>query len=154
MDLRNIKKFLTILIIFLTLEDLHAQDFSIEANKLVFNKASNLFFASGDVKIYFADVTIKTETLSFNKKSERITFTSKIFIKTSQGARILGSSAELDRKTRSTIAKNVKALIEKKFQIASEEMKIEEENTVFKKAIGTPCNVCVLNPQPSWVLKS
>ena len=154
MGLRNIKKFLTILIIFLTFRELQAQDFSIEAEKLVFNKASNIFSATGDVKIYFADVTIKTETLTFDKNSERIEFSSKIFIKTSQGARILGNSAEIDRKTRLTLAKNVKALIEKKFQVAAEEMKIEEENTTFKKAIGTPCDVCVLNPQPSWVLKS
>ena len=154
MVLRNIKKFLTILIIFLTFRELQAQDFSIEAEKLVFNKASNIFSATGDVKIYFADVTIKTETLTFDKNSERIEFSSKIFIKTSQGARILGNSAEIDRKTRLTLAKNVKALIEKKFQVAAEEMKIEEENTTFKKAIGTPCDVCVLNPQPSWVLKS
>ena len=154
MVLRNIKKFLTILIIFLTFRELQAQDFSIEAEKLVFNKASNIFSATGDVKIYFADVTIKTEALTFDKNSERIEFSSKIFIKTSQGARILGNSAEIDRKTRLTLAKNVKALIEKKFQVAAEEMKIEEENTTFKKAIGTPCDVCVLNPQPSWVLKS
>ena len=154
MGLRNIKKFLTILIIFLTFRELQAQDFSIEAEKLVFNKASNIFSATGDVKIYFADVTIKTEALTFDKNSERIEFSSKIFIKTSQGARILGNSAEIDRKTRLTLAKNVKALIEKKFQVAAEEMKIEEENTTFKKAIGTPCDVCVLNPQPSWVLKS
>ena len=154
MGLRNIKKFLTILIIFLTFRELQAQDFSIEAEKLVFNKASNIFSATGNVKIYFADVTIKTETLTFDKNSERIEFSSKIFIKTSQGARILGNSAEIDRKTRLTLAKNVKALIEKKFQVAAEEMKIEEENTTFKKAIGTPCDVCVLNPQPSWVLKS
>ena len=33
-------------------------------------------------------------------------------------------------------------------------MKIEGENTIFEKAIGTPCEICVLNPQPSWVLKS
>ena len=154
MVLRNIKKFLTILIIFLTFRELQAQDFSIEAEKLVFNKASNIFSATGDVKIYFADVTIKTETLTFDKNSERIEFSSKIFIKTSQGARILGNSAEIDRKTRLTLAKNVKALIEKKFQVAAEEMKIQGENTTFKKAIGTPCDVCVLNPQPSWVLKS
>ena len=114
MVLRNIKKFLTILIIFLTFRELQAQDFSIEAEKLVFNRASNIFSATGNVKIFFADVTIKTETLTFNKNSERIEFSSKIFIKTSQGARILGSSAEIDRKTRLTLAKNVKALIEKK----------------------------------------
>ena len=59
-----------------------------------------------------------------------------------------------DRKARKTLAKNVKALIEEKFQIASEEMKIEGENTIFKKAIGTPCEICILNPRPSWVLKS
>ena len=154
MRLRKIKKFLTIVIIFLTFRELQAEDFSIEADKLVFNKESNIFSATGNVKIYFADVTIKTETLTFNRNSERISFASKIFIKTSQGVRVLGSSAEVDRKTRSTLAKNVNALIEKKFQIASEEMKIEAGNTVFKKAIGTPCDVCFLNPQPSWMLKS
>ena len=121
---------------------------------MVFNKATNIFSATGNVKIYFGDVTIKTEALTFDKKSKRVAFKSKIFIKTSEGVRILGSSAELDKKTRSTLAKNVKALIEKKFQIASDEMKIEGENTVFKKAIGTPCDICVLNPKPSWVLKS
>ena len=106
------------------------------------------------MKIYFADVTINTESLTFNRNSERIEVNSKIFIKTKQGARILGSIAEIDKKTRTTLAKNVKALIEEKFQIASEEMKIEGENTVFNKAIGTPCEICVTNPQPSWVLKS
>ncbi len=154
MGFKNIKNFLIIIIIFLTPRELQSSDFSIEAEKLVFNKASNIFSATGNVKIYFADVTIKTETLTFDKNSEKIEFTSKIFIKTSEGAKILASSAAIDRKTRSTLAKNVKALIEKKFQVASEEMKIEEENTIFKKAVGTPCDVCVLNPQPSWILKS
>ena len=154
MNLKNIKNILTIVIIFLTLREIQAQDFSIKADRLAFNKESNIFSATGNVKIYLGDVTLKTETLTFNKNSERISFASKILIKTSQGVRVLGSSAEVDRKTRSTLAKNVNALIEKKFQIASEEMKIEEHKTVFKKAIGTPCDICFLNPQPSWMLKS
>ncbi len=154
MSLNNIKKILVIIIIFLTATELKAQDFSIEAETLVFNRASNIFSAKGNVIIYFADVTINTESLTFNRNSERMDFTSKIFIKTKEGARILGDVAEIDKKTRTTLAKNVKALIEEKFQIASEEMRIEGENTVFKKAIGTPCEICVLNPKPSWVLKS
>ena len=154
MIFKNIKKILVIIIMFLTIRELQAQDFSIEAETLVYNKASNIFSAEGNVKIYFADVTINTESLTFNRNSERIEVNSKIFIKTKQGARILGSIAEIDKKTRTTLAKNVKALIEEKFQIASEKMKIEGENTVFNKAIGTPCEICVTNPQPSWVLKS
>ena len=154
MNLKNIKNILTIVIIFFTLREIQAQDFSIKADRLAFNKESNIFSATGNVKIYLGDVTLKTETLTFNKNSERISFASKILIKTSQGVRVLGSSAEVDRKTRSTLAKNVNALIEKNFQIASEEMKIEEHKTVFKKAIGTPCDICFLNPQPSWMLKS
>ena len=154
MSLRNIKKILTIVIIFLTFREIHAQDFSIKADRLVFNKESNIFSATGNVKIYFGDVTIKTETLTFNRTSKRISFASKILIKTNQDVRVLGDSAEIDRKTRSTLAKNVNALIERKFQIASEEMKIEEDTTVFKKAIGTPCDICFLNPEPSWMLKS
>ena len=150
----NIKKFLVIIIMFLTIRELQAQDFSIEAETLVYNKGTNIFSAKGNVKIYFADVTINTESLTFNRNSEKIEVNSKIFIKTKQGARILGSIAEINKKTRTTIAKNVKALIEEKFQIASEEMKIEGENTIFKKAIGTPCEICVSNPKPSWVLKS
>ena len=154
MIFENIKKFLVIIIMFLTIRELQAQDFSIEAETLVYNKGTNIFSAKGNVKIYFADVTINTESLTFNRNSERIEVNSKIFIKTKQGARILGSIAEINKKTRTTLAKNVKALIEEKFQIASEEMKIEGENTIFKKAIGTPCEICVSNPQPSWVLKS
>ena len=150
----NVKNLLVIFITLLLVKGLQAQDFSIEADTLIFNKTSNIFSAKGNVKIYLADVTITTEKLTFNRNSETIRFTSKILIKTNQGARILGSAAELDKKTRKTLAKNVKALIEEKFQIASEEMKIEGENTVFKKAIGTPCKICVLNPKPSWVLKS
>ena len=102
--LKNIKKILAILIVFLTVRDLQAQDFSIDAEKLVFNKASNIFSATGNVKIYFGDVTIKTDALTFDKKSEKIRFKSKIFIKTSEGARILGSSAKIDKKIRSTLA--------------------------------------------------
>ncbi len=154
MSLKNLKKILIIIFIFLTFREIQAEDFSIQADKLVFSKESNIFSATGSVKIYLADVTIKTENLTFNKNSQKISFESKIFIKTKQGLRVLGSTAEVDRKTRSTIAKNVNALIEKKFQIASEEMKIEEDKTVFKKAIGTPCDICFLNPQPSWMLKS
>ena len=71
MTLKNIKKFLIIVIIFLSIKELQAQDFSIEAESLVFNKAKNIFSAKGDVKIRFADVTIKTERLTFNKNSER-----------------------------------------------------------------------------------
>ena len=33
-------------------------------------------------------------------------------------------------------------------------MIIQRENTVFKKAIGSPCDICILNPKPSWILKS
>ncbi len=154
MGLGNIKKFILITIILLPVRVLQAQDFSIEAETLVFNRASNIFSAKGNVKIFFADVTIKTETLTFNRNSERISFTSDIFIKTNQGARIIGSFAQIDKKTRTILTKNVKALIEEKFQVAAEEMNIEGENTIFKKAIGTPCEICVLNPKPSWLLKS
>ncbi len=154
MSFWNIKKFVFIIIIFLKFGELKAQDFSIKADTLSFNRASNSLSAKGNVKIFFADVTIQTEQLTFNRNSERIAFTSNIFIKTDQGARILGSFAEIDRKTRMTLARNVKALIEEKFQIASEEMKIEGDSTIFKKAIGTPCEICTSNPQPSWVLKS
>ena len=135
-ELGKYKKILTIIIIFLTFREIQAQDFSIKADRLVFNKESNIFSATGNVKIYFGDVTIKTETLTFNRNSKRISFASKIFIKTNQGVRVLGGSAQVDRKTRSTLAKNVNALIEKKFQIASEEMKIEEILLFSKKLSG------------------
>ncbi len=154
MKLKNIKSFVIIITILLSTRFSQAQDFSIEAETLVFNRVNNTFSAKGNVNISFADVVIKTENLNFNRSSERISFTSKIFLKTKQGARILGSFAEIDKKTRTTIAKNVKALIDKKFQVAAEEMKIEEGNTYFRKAIGTPCQICVLNPKPSWALKS
>ena len=142
-----------ITVILLPIRVLQAEDFSIEAEKLVFNRASNIFSAKGNVKIFFADVTIKTETLTFNRNSERISFTSDIFIKTNQGARIIGSFAQIDKKTRTILTKNVKALIEEKFQVAAEEMKIEGGKTIFKKAIGTPCEICIINPLPSWFLK-
>ncbi len=154
MSLTNIKKILISIILFLTIKELQAQDFSIEAETLIFNSSSNIFSAEGSVKINFANVTIMTEKLTFNRNSEKITFDARVFIKTNDGIKILSNFAEIDRKTRSTIAKNVKALIDKKFQIASEEMKIEEENTVFKNAIGTLCEICIVNPKPSWVLKS
>ena len=154
MSLRDIKKLIIIIIIFLSAGVLNAQDFSIEAERLVFNKNNNVFSAKGDVKIFFADVTIKTDTLTFNRNSEKITIPSKIFIKTKQGARVLGDFAEIDKKHGLYSCKNVKALIEEKFQVASEEMKIEGDKTVFKKAIGTPCEICVSKPKPSWVLKS
>ena len=108
----NVKNFLVIFIILLTIKGVQAQDFSIEADTLIFNKTSNIFSAEGNVKIFLADATIKTERLTFNRNSETIKFTSKIFIKTYQGTRILGSAAEFDKKTRKTLAINVKALIE------------------------------------------
>ena len=72
MIIKNIKKVLVIIIMFLTIRELQAQDFSIEAETLVYNKASDIFSAEGNVKIYFADVTINTESLTFNRNSERI----------------------------------------------------------------------------------
>ena len=72
MNIGNIKKFIIITIILLPVSVLQAEDFSIEAETLVFNRASNIFSAKGNVKIFFADVIIKTETLTFNKNSERI----------------------------------------------------------------------------------
>ena len=110
MGLRNIKNFALIIIILLPVRVLQAQDFSIEAETLVFNRASNIFSAKGNVKIFFADVIIKTETLTFNRNSEKISFTSSIFIKTNQGARIIGSFAEIDKKTRTTLDKKCKSV--------------------------------------------
>ena len=49
----NIKKFLVIIFMFLTIGELQAQDFSIEAETLVYNKGTNIFSAKGNVKIYF-----------------------------------------------------------------------------------------------------
>ena len=62
MKLWKIKEFLTIIIMLLSVRVSQAQDFSIEAESLAFNRASNIFSAKGNVKIFFADVTIKTET--------------------------------------------------------------------------------------------
>ena len=87
----NIKNFLVIIILFIKIEGLKAQDFSIEADTLIFNKTSNIFSAKGNVKIYLTDTTIKTERLTFNKNSEKINFTSEIIIKTNKGTIILRS---------------------------------------------------------------
>ena len=57
MTFKNIKK-IFIIIMFLTIGELQAQDFSIKAETLVYNKSSNIFSAKGNVKIYFSDVTI------------------------------------------------------------------------------------------------
>ena len=67
MKLMNVKNFLVIIILFITIGKLQAQDFSIEADTLVFNKTNNIFSAKGNVKIYLADTIIKTERLTFNK---------------------------------------------------------------------------------------
>ena len=53
MGIGNIKKFILITIILLPVRVLQAQDFSIEAETLVFNQASNIFSAKGNVKIFF-----------------------------------------------------------------------------------------------------
>ncbi len=154
MLLRVIKKLLLIAILILSSATLKAQDFSIKAERLVFNKNTNTFLADGNVEISIADVTVRTKSITFNKDSQKIRFASNIFIKTYYGVRILSDFAEIDKKTRLTIAKNIKALVEEKFQIAAEEMKIDNNKTTFKRAIGTPCNICASNPNPSWVLKS
>ena len=64
MIFKNIKKILVIIIMFLTIRELQAQDFSIEAVTLVYNKGTNIFSAKGNVKIYFADVDVQTGQLS------------------------------------------------------------------------------------------
>ena len=63
----NFKYFFVILTVLLAFERLEAQNFSIEADTLVFNKASNIFSAKGNVTIYIDGVTIKTQELTLTK---------------------------------------------------------------------------------------
>ncbi|MDC3067794.1 LPS assembly protein LptD [Paracoccaceae bacterium] len=133
---------------------LNAEEFSIDAETLVYNAKNDLFVADGKVTISIAGINIRTDNLTYNNKQETIRVRSKFFMKTQQGVRILSSFAEVDRKTRKVIAKNIKALIQKKFQIASKKVLIENNKTIFTKAVGTPCEICRLNPEPSWILRA
>ena len=47
MIFESIKKFLVIIIMFLTIRELQAQDFSIEAETLVYNKRTNISMLKG-----------------------------------------------------------------------------------------------------------
>ena len=66
MLLRIIKKLLLIAILILSSTTLKAQDFSIKAERLVFNKNTNTFSADGNVEISIADVTVRTKSITFN----------------------------------------------------------------------------------------
>ena len=131
-----------------------ASDFSIVADKIIFNKKRGLIEAKGNVVVNLNSVTLKTSNLTYQEKSDLIQIKSAILIKTQGGARVISDFAEVNKLTRVTIAKNINALIENKFQIAAEKMIDNKNETVFTKAIGSPCDICIDQSEAAWLLKS
>ena len=131
-----------------------AEDFSIIANKITFNKKKGSFQAIGNVTIELDSVKLQTDNLIYDQNSEKIKIKSALLIKTKNGARVISDFAEINKSTQQTIAKNIKALIEKRFQIAANEMIDNENKTIFTNAIGSPCDICINQREPAWLLKS
>ncbi len=131
-----------------------AEDFSIIADKITFNKKKGSLQAIGNVTIELDSVKLQTDNLIYNQNSEKIKIKSALLIKTKSGARVISDFAEINKSTQQTIATNIKALIEKRFQIAANEMIDNENKTIFTNAIGSPCDICINQREPAWLLKS
>ncbi len=131
-----------------------ADDFSIIADKITFNKKKGILEARGNVTIQLDNIKLQTDNLIYDESLEKIKIRSALLIKTRNGARVISDFAEINKSTRETIAINIKALIENRFQIAANKMFDNENKTVFTNAIGSPCDICIDQREPAWLLKS
>ena len=95
-----------------------AEDFSIIANKIIFNKQKGYLQATGNVTIELDSVKLQTDNLIYDQNLEKIKIKSALLIKTKNGARVISDFAEINKSTQQTIATNIKALIEKRFNEA------------------------------------
>ena len=131
-----------------------ADDFSIVADKITFNKMKGTLEARGNVTIELDSIKLQTDSLIYNQYLEKINIKSTLLIKTKNGAKVISDFAEISKSNQETIAKNIKALIENRFQIAANEMIDNEKKTVFTNAVGSPCDICINQREPAWLLKS
>ena len=74
-----------------------ASDFSIVADKIIFNKKRGLIEAKGNVVVNLNSVTLKTSNLTYQEKSDLIQIKSAILIKTQGGARVISDFAEVNK---------------------------------------------------------
>ena len=133
-----------------------AQDaVNILANAIKYKENGTVLIATGNVIIFSESYQLNATQIIYNKKTDKISATGPIYLKTGSGVQIISEVSELSGDLKKSLSNGVQALINDRFQIASESVeKNRNGNITFYKTVGSSCEICQTKPIPFWQIKA
>ncbi len=114
-------------------------DFSLDANTVSFDEATNKFDAEGSVEARHKNISLSTKHLVYDAKTKEI-IVDKPFIMNRQGITFEGASLRYRLDTDSGLAKDVEIITSGVF-VQGKELKVEGETFDFRNASFTTCDI-------------
>ena len=128
---------------------------SLIADQVVFDPASKILIATGNVQIIRGQEILTTEKVIYDQRNRRITVPGPLIIVTGENLTARAQSAVLDDDLQNGLMRGAEVLIAQQLQLVAEEFhRIDGRFKVFTKTVGSSCYICTKNQVPFWQIRS
>ena len=125
------------------------------ADEVEENSQTGVITARGDVNIAREGITLKADTISYDRKNDILTADGNVSVMHPDGTVVFSDHAELSEKMTKATINEVKAILADQSRLAAKRIKqTSEKDKHFFYAVYSPCDVCQDNPKPLWSIKA
>ncbi len=110
--------------------------------------------ATGNVQVYYDGTTLSAAAIIYDQRSDRLTITGPILIRTPEGAIITADRAEIEPTLENGILRGARLILDRQLQLAANSIdRIDGRYSALTRAAATSCVVCGNRP-PLWSIRA
>lgn len=133
----------------------NSQPIFFSADEVEEDSQTKIITARGDVNIVRNGVTLKADTLTFDRKNDVLIADGNVSIRQPDGTTVFSKNARLSDKMSKATITDVKAILADESRLAAKRIKqTSNKDKHFFYAVYSPCDVCQNNPKPLWSIKA
>lgn len=129
-------------------------DIYFSADELQNESETNLITASGNVEIIREDLTLRADTVTYDKNNDHISAQGNVILVEKNGNVVFADTINLKEHMKDADVENIKVVLSDKTRMAAKSFhKKSDDRKILRKAVYTPCDVC-RTEAPLWQIKA
>lgn len=127
----------------------------LEADSVSYDTSGEIARASGNAEAFFGERVLGADLLEYDSAQGTVSATGAVVLRNDDGTYLFADDAALDVDLINGSISQPKLLIEGGGKLSAVEgERIDGRYTVLSKAVYSPCDVCVDDPEPLWRLRA
>lgn len=118
-------------------------------------EAGSVLVAQGNVEVLQGTTRLRATQVTYDRSKGALNITGPITLTDDRGTVVLADSAALSDDLRQGLLTSASMVLDRQLQIAAAQIeRIDDRQTVLRRAVASSCQVCATNPTPLWEIRA